>query len=115
MAIGTRYNELLDAAGVRRVVQRPDRSSVFAQYTVFVSDRTTVQQRLATAGIPTAVHYPFPLNRQPAYVDLCLGKLTPVSDAAAAQVMSLPMHADLSHTQQEAVVSALVNSLLTSG
>ena len=112
--IGARYNELLDAAAIKRVVQRTNRSSVFAQYTVFVPDRTAVQRRLEVAGIPTAVHYPCPLNRQPAYADRSRGKATPNSDQAAAQVMSLPMHADLSVTEQDAIVAALVEALQTS-
>ncbi len=42
-AIGARYDALIDAAGIDRVKVRPDRSSVFAQYTVFVDDRVRVQ------------------------------------------------------------------------
>ena len=45
-------------------------TSVFAQYTIRVNDRDKVQQRLHAAGIATAVHYPIPLNRQPAVEDL---------------------------------------------
>src|SRR5687767_8791492 len=63
LAIGARYNELL-AGRLPVVAQRPDRDSMFAQYTVFVDDRAAVQARLAARGIPTAVHYPLPLNEQ---------------------------------------------------
>jgi UDP-2-acetamido-2-deoxy-ribo-hexuluronate aminotransferase len=111
LAIGARYNELLDAAGIDRVTQRPDRTSVFAQYTVFVADRPGVQARLKEAGIPTAVHYPIPLNRQPAYSNRSGGGATPKSDYVAERVMSLPMHPDLSEEQQDAIVAALAEAV----
>jgi len=110
LAIGARYNALLDQAGVERVVQRPDRTSVFAQYTVFVPDRERVRERLAAAGIPTAVHYPAPLNRQPAYRAYG-GGATPRADTAAERVLSLPMHADLSDGQQDRIVAALAEAV----
>jgi UDP-2-acetamido-2-deoxy-ribo-hexuluronate aminotransferase len=111
IAIGARYNELLDEAGIARVAQRPDRSSVFAQYTVFVSDRPAVQERLKAAGVPTAVHYPIPLNRQPAYSNRSGGGATPKADRAAERVMSLPMHPDLSEEQQDEIVAALIEAV----
>lgn len=106
--LGARYNEAFDLGGVRRVVQRPDRSSVFAQYTALVDGRDGVQAALSSQGIPTAVHYPIPLNLQPAYRDICRGGPTPVAEQAAQSVLSLPMSADLSESQQDAVVSAVL-------
>jgi UDP-2-acetamido-2-deoxy-ribo-hexuluronate aminotransferase len=61
-------------------------------------------------GIPTAVHYPKPLHRQPAYEKLCDAKPMPVSDALANRVISLPMSADLSDAQVQTVVVALVRA-----
>jgi UDP-2-acetamido-2-deoxy-ribo-hexuluronate aminotransferase len=89
---------------------RPDRTSVWAQYTVLVQDRDGVQERLKQAGIPTAVHYPRPLDRQPAYERIVDSKPMPVSDSLAAQVMSLPMSADLTDVQQDEVVEALARA-----
>lgn len=111
LTIGARYNALLDAAGIARVVQRDDRTSVFAQYTVMVEDRAQVQQRLSAHGIPTAVHYPVPLNRQPAYSNRCGGGATPIAEHLSARVMSLPMHPDLDETQQDAIVAALAQAI----
>ncbi|HMJ93970.1 MAG TPA: DegT/DnrJ/EryC1/StrS family aminotransferase [Allosphingosinicella sp.] len=113
LEIGARYNQLLDDAGIGRVQQKPDRTSVFAQYTVLVDDRAGVQERLKAAGIPTAVHYPIPLNRQPAYSNRSAGGPTPKADRVADRVMSLPMHADLNEEQQEAIVAALVEAVRT--
>jgi UDP-2-acetamido-2-deoxy-ribo-hexuluronate aminotransferase len=111
LEIGARYNELIDRAGIRRIVQRPDRTSVFAQYTVLIDDRAAVQRRLEGAGIPTAVHYPIPLNRQPAYSNRSGGGPTPQAESAAERVISLPMHADLGEEQQDAIVEALAQAV----
>jgi UDP-2-acetamido-2-deoxy-ribo-hexuluronate aminotransferase len=106
--IGQRYNQLLDQAGIARIQQRPDRTSVYAQYTVMVLNREALQKRLAEAGIPTAVHYPVPLNEQPAYKHLCCPECTPVAQQMAKSVMSLPMSAELQPEQQRRILDALV-------
>lgn len=111
LSIGQRYNELLDEIGMPRVQQRSDRNSVFAQYTLFSSGREALQKRLSEAGVPTAVHYPVPLNEQPAYKHLCCPDCTPLASIAAKQVMSLPMSADLADRDVEDVIERLQKSL----
>lgn len=108
--IGARYNELCDSDGIERVVQRSDRTSVFAQYTVKVDDRELMQQKLKTHDVPTAVHYPVPLNLQPAYRHLCCSDCTPNASELAARVMSLPMSADLELAEQQLIVEAIADS-----
>jgi len=105
--IGARYNELLDKIGVRRVAQKFDRTSVFGQYTIFCRDRESVQADLSSAGIPSAVHYPIPLNEQLAYRHLCCSECTPNSARAAIEVMSLPMHSCLDFVTQIRIVDAI--------
>ena len=109
-AIGQRYNELLDQAAIARITQRPDRSNVYAQYTILLEQREPVRKLLEAAGIPTAVHYPVPLNLQPAYRHLCCPDCTPVSSRLAATVMSLPMGADLTAAAQDDIVRALIGA-----
>lgn len=104
LKIGQRYNQLLDQAGVIRAQQRPDRTSVFAQYTIFTNERDALQNRLSEAGIPSAVHYPLPLNEQPAYNHLCCPEYTPVAKQIAKSVMSLPMGPDLASNDQDTIV-----------
>lgn len=110
LAIGARYNAELDRIGFDRVVQRPDRTSVYGQYTVFCDDREAVQQRLAEAGVPTAVHYPIPLNEQPAYKNLCCADCTLVAQHTAKRVMSLPMSADFDSKTLESIRIALLTA-----
>ncbi len=107
LEIGALYNNTLDGLGISRVRQRADRNSVFAQYTVLLDKRDAVQERLKAAGIPTAVHYPTPLNEQPAYAQLCCPDCTPVAADAAKRVMSLPMHPDLSNAEVTRIASLL--------
>jgi UDP-2-acetamido-2-deoxy-ribo-hexuluronate aminotransferase len=105
--IGQHYNQLLDQIGINRVQQRSERTSVFAQYTIMVTDREALQKRLVESGIPTAVHYPLPLNEQPAYKHLCCPNCTPVAQLLAKQVMSLPMSAELKLEQQHHITDCL--------
>jgi UDP-2-acetamido-2-deoxy-ribo-hexuluronate aminotransferase len=111
LALGDRYAELLTNAPVQRLAVRADRDCVWAQYTVFVPHREAVQAALKAEGVPTAVHYPIPLNHQPAYAHFCCPDCTPNATTAAAQVMSLPMSADLNEADQDRVVAALRRAL----
>lgn len=81
-------------------------TSAWAQYTVQVPQRTRVQAQLQAAGIPTVVHYPTPLNLQPAVADP-IARL-PIGDAVAQRVLSLPMHPylDEAHTTRIALALA---------
>ncbi|MET4570454.1 DegT/DnrJ/EryC1/StrS family aminotransferase [Rhodanobacter soli] len=104
------YGRLLAEAelAIAPVVETHNRSA-WAQYTVQVPDRDAVQARLKEAGIPTAVHYPLPLNRQPAVADRKVR--LPVGDAVAEQVISLPMSPYLDASQQSSIVAALASIL----
>lgn len=109
LRLGARYQQLLADLPLQRLAVRDDRDCVWAQFTVMVDDRAAVQKALTDAGIPTAIHYPKPLHRQPAYARPELS--FPVAEATAERVLSLPMSADLSEAQQDAVVDALRRAL----
>lgn len=105
---GIRYSELL--AGNQNIVIpyiELHNQSVFAQYTIQVENRDIVQAKLQEAGIPTAVHYPLPLNLQPAVSDE--HARVPVSENLAENVISLPFHPDLTVAEQEKIASCLVD------
>jgi UDP-2-acetamido-2-deoxy-ribo-hexuluronate aminotransferase len=108
--IAARYQRMLGEAGIRLVAVRPDRTSAWAQFTVFTERRAEVQAALQAAGIPTAVHYPRSLHKQPAYEQHASADACPMSDAAAATVMSLPMSADLNADDQDRVVTELART-----
>ncbi len=86
--------------------------SAFAQYTIEVEQRDKFQKELDAVGVPTAVHYPTPMYRQPALreyartndgADLHLE----VSENASARVVSLPFHPYLSDRQIEFITKSV--------
>ena len=84
------YTKLFNEAGIDTTpFIEVHNQSAWAQYTIQVDNRCEVQEKLKTEGIPTAVHYPIPLNKQPAVAS---EKVLPMGDKIAERVMSLPMH-----------------------
>lgn len=83
--------------------------SAWAQYTIRVENRDAVQDALKEFGIPTSVHYPLPLNRQPAVEDLAAHLIQ--GDRAAEQVLSLPMHPYLDADAVYMIVASLEKAL----
>jgi UDP-2-acetamido-2-deoxy-ribo-hexuluronate aminotransferase len=105
--IGARYSQKLAGAAKTPSVM-PHNTHVYAQYTIQVENRDQVQAKLKEQGIPTAVHYPVPLNLQPAFASLGQGEGSfPKSDFAARRVMSLPMDAFLDEATQDKIVAAV--------
>lgn len=105
--VAERYNQLL--AGTCKTPTTVTRqTSVFAQYTVEVDNRSEVQEAMKEQGIPTAVHYPISMHMQPALAHLGYKQGDfPISESASERVMSLPMHPYLTLEEQQKVVQAL--------
>ena len=80
--------------------------SAWAQYTIRVKNRQQVQDTLKENGIPTAIHYPIPLNKQPAVADDTIE--LPIGDEVAEDVLSLPMHPYMTEEEQQVIVKALL-------
>ena len=108
--VANAYNKLLSEAGITTTpFIKEGNISAWAQYTIQVENRETVQAHLKANGIPTAVHYPIPLNKQPAVAS---DAVLPVGDAIAENVMSLPMHPYMTFQKQLKVVNAFKSFLL---
>lgn len=104
--VAAQYDQLFNQAGILTTpFIESHNTSVYAQYTIQVDNREQVQARLKKAGIPTAVHYPIPLNKQPAVADASVQ--LPIGDAVAEKVMSLPMHPYIAEEEQMRVVKIL--------
>lgn len=101
------YSRLLAAAGISAPFVEAHNRSAWAQYTVQVKDRDLVQAELNAQGVPTAVHYPIPLNKQPAVADSSAH--LPVGDAVAEKVMSLPFHPYMRKDDIEKVALAVIS------
>lgn len=105
---GAFYHQLLASSPKVSLLNiRPDRTCVYGQYSIFVKNRDLVCERLKQEQIPTAIHYPMPLHRQPAYEKLCIAHNLDHSDTVASMVMSLPMHPYIKKETQERVVAGL--------
>jgi UDP-2-acetamido-2-deoxy-ribo-hexuluronate aminotransferase len=104
--VAENYTRLLNEAGIATTpfVEKHN-VSAWAQYTIRVANREAVQAKLKKAGIPTAVYYPAPLNKQPAVADEAAS--LPVGDEMAGTVMSLPMHPYMSSDELKKVVASL--------
>lgn len=102
------YAQELDKASIAAPFIESHNISAYAQYTVRVKNRDAVQTALKAAGIPTAVHYPIPLNKQPAVAS---DAVLPVGDWVAEEVLSLPMHPYMTEEQVRQVVGALAQAL----
>jgi UDP-2-acetamido-2-deoxy-ribo-hexuluronate aminotransferase len=86
----------------------PDRTSVWAQYSVLSDRRAELRQKLQEDGIPTAVYYPTPLHLQQAFAALGYGVGDfPVSEDVARRIFSLPMHPYLSKADQDRIIRSL--------
>jgi len=104
--VAQNFTTRLSSAGIVTPVILQKRTSAWAQYTIRVHNRDAVQAQLKSKGIPTAVHYPLPLNRQPAIADGSVHLIH--SETAAAEVMSLPMHPYLTPAQCTEIVDAVL-------
>lgn len=104
-----RYRELFRAAGLEKFVQTPIEDStclhVYNQFTIRADRRDELKHFLHTSGIPTEIYYPAPLHREPAFADC--PATCPQSEAAAQQVLALPIYPELTVSHQEAVVGAI--------
>ncbi|CEK10907.1 DegT/DnrJ/EryC1/StrS family aminotransferase [Legionella hackeliae] len=111
--VAQRYEQLLSG-----IVKTPaiisGNTSVFAQYTIEVSEREHFQKQMQALGIPTAVHYPVAMHQQEAlaYLGYKLGDF-PNAEKASKHVVSLPMHPYMTLEEQKKVANAVETCLST--
>jgi UDP-2-acetamido-2-deoxy-ribo-hexuluronate aminotransferase len=92
----------------------PNSTAAWAIYSVLLPeglDRGALQTKLRENGVPTAIYYPRPLHRQPAYRDHHDGTDLPVSDRLADRILALPIHADMDEASACRVCDALVAAI----
>src|SRR6185369_5942659 len=99
------YSRLLERVPVTTPSEDPADDHAFHLYVLRSTHRDELLKRLVEAGIGAGIHYPIPLHRQPAYRDLPPVSL-PHTDAAAAEVLSLPLYPELAAEDLETVADA---------
>ncbi len=105
--VAEKYNDLFaDASTLITPFIENYNSSAWAQYSIRVKGRDEIQTKLKEQGIPTAVHYPIPLNKQPAVADV--NAVLPIGDLVAEEVLSLPIHPYLTEADQQAITNAIL-------
>ena len=107
-AHAARYDELLAGSEVQTPTVMPYSRHVYHIYAVRVPQRDALQRALHTQGVQTGIHYPIPVHLLEAHADLGnqSGDFS-CSEQAASEVLSLPMYAEISDAQIEAVGAAV--------
>jgi dTDP-4-amino-4,6-dideoxygalactose transaminase len=102
------YDALLADTAVQTPRAVPSGRHVYHVYAVRTGQRDALQQALHAQGIQTGIHYPIPVHLQPAYADLGYGiGAFPHAEAAAREVLSLPLFPELTSEQQERVAAVI--------
>jgi dTDP-4-amino-4,6-dideoxygalactose transaminase len=105
------YTRLLQGSDVETPREMPYARHVYHIYAVRCADRNALQQSLQKRGIQTGLHYPIPVHLQPAHHDLGYqeGQL-PHAEAAARQVLSLPLYPEMPMEFVEQVSAAVLDA-----
>ena len=83
--------------------------SAWAQYTIIVEDRNTLQAKLKNLGVPSVVYYPKALTQQEGYCSFpIVSSGVAVSEALTTKVLSLPMHPYLNQDEINKTISVLI-------
>jgi dTDP-4-amino-4,6-dideoxygalactose transaminase len=102
------YGETLDREIVRLPEARPGCRHVYHVYVVRTDDRERLRDALGRHGIQTGIHYPIPVHLQPAHADLGYGAGDfPHAEAAAREVLSLPLFPEMTRDQVETVAAGV--------
>jgi len=112
-ALAAKYNDLMADSGIERPREMSWARHVYHVYTLRCRDRDGLQAALQAEGIHTGIHYPLPVHLQPAYADLGYGLgAFPQAEAAADEVLSLPLYPELSPEDVAEVAAAVKKATL---
>jgi dTDP-4-amino-4,6-dideoxygalactose transaminase len=110
------YGRLLAELPVTTPETLPQGDPVYHLYVIRASDREDLRRHLTTDGIGSGIHYPVPIHLQRAYATNGGATVSlPVTEAAASQILSLPMYAELTDTQIEIVCESIASWCSTAG
>ncbi len=102
-AIAEKYNRALAGIGLHLPQTSPGVTHVYHQYVVRTDKRDALKDHLAAKGIGTLIHYPVPVHKQPAYVELRTVGALEQTEVIAAQILSLPIYPELTDAQVDTI------------
>lgn len=102
---------LEDLPGIHPPRVRPGAEHVFHQYTLRAAQRDALLERLSARGIGVGVYYPIPIHQQPLYRQMGYQEKLPVSEAASAEVLSLPVHPALTRAELDEIIAAVAGAV----
>jgi len=107
-----RYNTLLAGHDIVIPTQADYAYHIFHQYTIRLKNRDAIARVLSEKSIPHAVYYPIPLHLQEAFTSVGKPKGSfPITEQATDEVLSLPMHSELTENQQQYIVDTLLKAV----
>ena len=109
LQLARRYDDSLRNSGLRLPCCKANRTHVYHLYVVRSTRRDALREFLRQRDVGTMIHYPVPVHRQPAYADrLSSSRDLSESERAADEVLSLPMFPELTDSDADSVVEAVL-------
>jgi len=104
------YLEALSKSEFVLPVEEEYAKHVYHLYVVRTKMRDKVIAHLKTNDIPVLIHYPLPIHKQKAYLDLGFNVTLPETEKASEEIMSIPMHPFLSDEEVLNIAEVMMNA-----
>jgi dTDP-4-amino-4,6-dideoxygalactose transaminase len=103
------YDNLLRESVVIVPTEKDDMKHVYHQYVIRNKKREKLKQRLLEKGIQTQIHYPIPVHKQKAYLDLGINVKLPITERICKEILSLPMNPWITDGELEFISDSINN------
>lgn len=100
---------LSNVPGITTPRIREGTTHIFHQYTIRVSDREELVEKLIQRGIGYEIYYPIPIHQQPLYRNLGYSDVLPQAERASKEVLSLPIHPSVSKEDLDIIIDAVAS------
>jgi dTDP-4-amino-4,6-dideoxygalactose transaminase len=107
--VAKRYNELLGDSEIVTPIEKEYAKHVYHLYVIRPKDRNKLQEYLSKKGIETMIHYPIPVHKQKAYLDLGFHTRLYITERICNDILSLPIFPEFKNEEIEEVVNYIIN------
>jgi len=105
--IAERYKQGIIAKEVTLPTTLDGNTHIYHQFSIQVPERDDFQAYLKDREIPTAIHYPIPLHRQPAFQKIGRNPGVPIAEEVADHIISLPIYPEMPEEDQQLVIDSI--------